>query len=149
MMSIVGAKERSRSKPTAAASPATAADLAKPDAHARIQSELSLGGTSIDIVVNNAGFGLQGTVAELPAERQLEMIQVNVTALTALTRLFLAGMLQRNRGGILNVASTAAFQPGPLMAVYYATKAYVESFTEALAEEVIAHLEKRGRLAGD
>ncbi len=113
-----------------------AVDLAKPDAPARIQSELSRAGTSIDVVVNNAGFGLQGTVAELPLERQLDMIQVNVTALTALTRLFLPAMLQRNRGGILNVASTAAFQPGPLMAVYYATKAYVESFTEALAEEV-------------
>jgi short-subunit dehydrogenase len=64
------------------------------------------------------------------------MIQVNVTALTALSRSFLPSMLIRNRGGILNVGSTAAFQPGPLMAVYYATKAYVESFTEALAEEV-------------
>jgi short-subunit dehydrogenase len=113
-----------------------AADLVKPDAPARILSELSRAGTSIDVVVNNAGFGLQGTVAELPLERQLEMIQVNVTSLTALTRLFLPAMLRRNRGGILNVASTAAFQPGPLMAVYYATKAYVESFTEALAEEV-------------
>jgi short-subunit dehydrogenase len=113
-----------------------AADLAEPDAPARILSELSRDGRSIDIVVNNAGFGAQGTVAALPLERQLEMIQVNVAALTALTRLFLPGMLERNRGGILNVASTAAFQPGPLMAVYYATKAYVESFTEALAEEV-------------
>ena len=64
------------------------------------------------------------------------MIHVNVTALTALTRLFLPGMVERNQGGILNVGSTAGFQPGPLMAVYYATKAYVVSFTEALAEEV-------------
>jgi short-subunit dehydrogenase len=113
-----------------------AADLAQPDASARIVSELSAAGTVIDVVVNNAGFGLQGPVAELPLERQLEMIQVNVTALTALSRALLPAMLHRNRGGILNVASTAAFQPGPLMAVYYATKAYVESFTEALAEEV-------------
>ena len=75
-------------------------------------------------------------MAEIPLDRQLEMIQVNVTALTELTRLFLPGMLQRNRGGVLNVGSTAGFQPGPLMAVYYATKAYVVSFTDALAEEV-------------
>jgi short-subunit dehydrogenase len=115
---------------------AIAIDLTQPDAPTRIVAELSRGGTLIDIVVNNAGFGLQGAVAALPLQRQLEMIQVNVTALTALTRLFLPGMLERNRGGALSVASTAAFQPGPLMAVYYATKAYVESFTEALAEEV-------------
>jgi short-subunit dehydrogenase len=75
-------------------------------------------------------------VADLPAARQLAMIQLNVAALTELTRLFLPGMIARRRGGVLNVASTAAFQPGPLMAVYYATKAYVLSFTEALAEEV-------------
>ena len=113
-----------------------AADLAEPDATAQIVAQVSAAGTVVDVVVNNAGFGLQGTVAELPLERQLEMIQVNVTALTALSRSFLPSMLSRNRGGILNVGSTAAFQPGPLMAVYYATKAYVESFTEALAEEV-------------
>jgi uncharacterized protein len=118
------------------AASAIAVDLAKPDATQRIVSEVSGAGTVVDVVVNNAGFGLQGTVAELPLDRQLEMIQVNVTAPTALTRAFLPAMLQRNRGGILTVASTAAFQPGPLMAVYYATKAYVESFTEALAEEV-------------
>lgn len=113
-----------------------AADLARPEAPAQLFHALAGAETPIDVVVNNAGFGLQGTVAELPLERQLEMIQVNVTALTALTRLFLPGMLQRNRGGVLNVASTAAFQPGPLMAVYYATKAYVASFTEAIADEV-------------
>src|SRR4051812_14915295 len=97
---------------------AIAVDLTKPDAPMRIASELSGGGITVDIVVNNAGFGLQGTVAELPLERQLDMIQVNVAALTALTRTFLPAIVQRNRGGILNVASTAAFQPGPLMAVY-------------------------------
>ena len=113
-----------------------AADLADPGAPHQIFTQLESAGVTVDVVVNNAGFGLNGPVATLPLERQLEMIQVNVTALTALTRLFLPGMLQRNRGGVLNVASTAAFQPGPLMAVYYATKAYVESFTEALAEEV-------------
>jgi uncharacterized protein len=116
---------------------AITADLAEPSAPREIYDRLALTGTAIDVVVNNAGFGGGGTVAALPLERQLEMIQVNVTALTALTRLFLPGMLERSRGGILNVGSTAGFQPGPLMAVYYATKAYVLSFTEALAEEVV------------
>ena len=73
---------------------------------------------------------------ELPLGRQLEMLQVNITSLTHLTGLLLPGMVERRRGGILNVASTAAFQPGPGMAVYYATKAYVLSFSEALAEEL-------------
>jgi short-subunit dehydrogenase len=112
------------------------ADLARVDAPRELARTLDARGLAIDVIVNNAGFALQGPVAELPLARQLDMIQVNVTALTALTRLFLPAMLQRNRGGVLNVASTAAFQAGPLMAVYYATKAYVESFTEAIAEEV-------------
>src|SRR3954454_12800121 len=93
------------------------ANLADPAAAWHIFNEVQRTGTVIEVVVNNAGFGLQGPVAELPLDRQVEMIQVNVTALTALTRLFLPAMLQRNSGGILNVASTAAFQPGPLMAV--------------------------------
>jgi len=118
-------------------SKAISVDLAQPAGARNLYDELGHSGTSIDVVVNNAGFGLQGTVAELPADRQLEMIQVNVTALTELTRLFLPGMLERNQGGVLNVGSTAGFQPGPLMAVYYATKAYVVAFTEALAEEVV------------
>jgi len=112
---------------------AIAADLSQPGAGRTIAAALA--GTPVDVVVNNAGFGAHGPVAEIPLDRQLEMIQVNVTALTELTRLFLPGMLERNRGGVLNVASTAAFQPGPNMAVYYATKAYVLSFTDALAEE--------------
>ena len=91
---------------------------------------------AVDVLVNNAGFGAVGPVATLPLEKQLEMIQVNVTSLTHLTRLFLPGMIERGRGGILNVGSTAGFQPGPNMAVYYATKAFVLSFTEALAEEL-------------
>jgi len=115
---------------------ALAADLAEPSAPRQIHDQLDRAGTPIDTIVNNAGFGLGGAVAALPMDRQLEMIQVNVTALTALTRLFLPGMLERNRGGILNVGSTAGFQPGPMLAVYYATKAYVLSFTEAIAEEV-------------
>ena len=90
----------------------------------------------VDVLVNNAGFGAWGKFAGLPLPRQLEMLQVNITALTQLTGLFLPGMVQRRRGGILNVASVAGFLPGPGMAVYYATKACVLSFTEALAGEL-------------
>lgn len=90
-------------------------------------------------LVNNAGFGLRGRFATLPHERQIAMIDLNVTALTALSRLVLPGMIERGRGGILNVASTAAFQAGPNMAVYYATKAYVLSLSEALHEEAKPH----------
>ncbi len=115
---------------------AIGADLADPSGPQRVFDELEAAGVAIDVVVNNAGVGARGAVAELPLDRQLQMIQLNVTALTALTRLFLPGMLQRRHGGVLNVASTAAFQPGPFMSVYYATKAYVLSFTEGVAEEV-------------
>jgi len=111
------------------------ADLSTPHAAAAVAEQARRLGP-IDVLVNNAGFGLRGMFAELPLERQLEMIHLNVVALTELTRLLLPDMLARRRGGVLNVASTAAFQPGPLMAVYYATKAYVLSFTEAIAEEV-------------
>ena len=90
----------------------------------------------MDVLVNNAGFGAHGLFSELPLERQLEMIQVNVTALTELTGLFLPGMVERRRGGVLNVASVAGFVPGPGMAVYYATKAFVLSLTEALSGEL-------------
>ncbi|MCG7391819.1 SDR family oxidoreductase [Microvirga sp. ACRRW] len=92
-------------------------------------------GIRVHTLVNNAGFGLRGNFATLPVERQMAMIDLNVRALTALSRLMLPGMLERGRGGILNVASTAAFQAGPYMAVYYATKAYVLSLSEALHEE--------------
>jgi hypothetical protein len=111
-------------------------DLAMADGPGSLHRRLETEKVTIDVLVNNAGFGLQGRFDTLPLDRQLGMIQVNVASLTALTRLFLPGMLARNTGGILNVASTAAFQPGPLMTVYYATKAYVLSFTEAVAEEV-------------
>lgn len=111
-------------------------DLAEPDAPQALFDLLVANGITVDVVVNNAGFGARGTVAALDTQRQIDMVQVNVTALTHLTRLFLPGMLNRGRGGVLNVASTAAFQPGPNMSVYYATKAYVLSFTEGLAEEV-------------
>ncbi|MXQ10306.1 SDR family NAD(P)-dependent oxidoreductase [Microvirga makkahensis] len=96
-------------------------------------------GIQVHTLVNNAGFGLRGTFATMPFERQIAMIDVNVTALTALCRLLLPGMLERGRGGILNVASTAAFQAGPYMGVYYATKAYVLSLSEALHEEAKPH----------
>ena len=126
--------EIARNRPVRAR--ALAIDLSQPDASRRIEEDLVRAGEVADVVVNNAGFGLQGAFADLPLDRQLEMIQVNVTALTDLTRRFLPGMQTRNRGGILNVGSTAGFQPGPFMAVYYATKAYVVSLTEAVAEEV-------------
>jgi hypothetical protein len=112
------------------------ADLAHPESPARLLAHLLSAGLKVDVLVNNAGFGAQGKFAELPLARQLEMLQVNITSLTHLTGLLLPGMIERRRGGILNVASTAAFQPGPGMAVYYATKAYVLSFSEALAEEL-------------
>jgi short-subunit dehydrogenase len=113
-------------------------DLARPDAPGKVLNHVQAAGFKVDVLVNNAGFGAQGHFTQLPPERQLEMLQVNVTTLTHLTRLFLPGMVERRRGGVLNVASTAAFQPGPLMAVYYASKAFVLSLTEAIAEEVAA-----------
>lgn len=112
-------------------------DLTDPAAPQAIFDQLSQQGVDVDVVVNNAGFGAVGPVATLPLDRQMDMIQVNVVALTRLTRLFLPGMIERRRGGILNVGSTAGFQPGPNMAIYYATKAFVLSFTEALAEELL------------
>jgi len=112
------------------------ADLAQEGTPVRIFEHLQSNGTRLDVLVNNAGFGAQGKFAELPIERQLEMLQVNITAVTHLTRLFLPGMIERRRGGVLNVDSTAAFQPGPGMAVYYATKAFVLSLSEAVYEEV-------------
>ncbi|MDH3717667.1 MAG: SDR family oxidoreductase [Planctomycetota bacterium] len=111
-------------------------DLADPAAPLEIRERLDEQQVAIDVVVNNAGFGEVGMLAALPVQRQVDMVQVNVAGLTHLTRLFLRDMIRRRRGGILNVGSTAAFQPGPGMAVYYASKAYVLSFTEALAEEL-------------
>lgn len=113
-----------------------AVDLSRPERLAELCRRLDQQGVEVDVLVNNAGFGARGTVAELPEERQLEMVRLNIEALTALTRALLPGMLARRRGGILNVGSVAGFQPGPFMAVYYASKAYVLSFSEALAEEL-------------
>jgi short-subunit dehydrogenase len=113
-----------------------AADLRQPSAPAHIAEELRKRDLTVDILVNNAGFGRRGPFAELDLQQQLDMIQVNIAAAAHLTRLLLPGMIQRNVGGVMNVASTAAFQAGPHMAIYYATKAFLLSFTEALHEEV-------------
>ena len=112
------------------------ADLAAADAAESLLDQVQAEGLAVDTLINNAGFGLGGKFARLPLERQREMIDLNVRTLTELCRLVLPGMLERGRGAILNVASTAAFQPGPNMAVYYATKAFVLSFTEALHHEL-------------
>jgi hypothetical protein len=112
------------------------ADLSKPGATAQLMEQFAARGLTVDVLVNNAGVGAQGHVATLDAQLQLNMLQLNVTALTELTRALLPGMIARQRGGLLNIASTAAFQPGPNMAVYYASKAYVLSFSEALVEEL-------------
>src|SRR5438445_245013 len=113
-----------------------AADLADPAAPEEIFRTLRAADVELDVLVNNAGFGVTGPFLATDAATELRMIQVNVTALTHLTKLFLPAMLGRSAGRILNVASTAGFQPGPFMAVYYATKAYVISFSDALAEEL-------------
>jgi short-subunit dehydrogenase len=111
-------------------------DLSKPEAPREIYDVLQKAGIEVDALVNNAGFGLLGKFAENDLQTELNMIQLNITSLTALTKLFLRDMLRRGRGKIMNVASTAGFVPGPLMAVYYATKAYVISFSRAIANEV-------------
>jgi hypothetical protein len=113
-----------------------ARDLAVAGSPEELFRELAATGTAVDVLVNNAGFGTFGPFVETPLDKELEELQLNVVTLTHLTKKLLPAMLARRRGGILNVASTAAFQPGPLMAVYYATKAYVVSFSEALAEEL-------------
>lgn len=112
------------------------ADLRRADAPQAIFDFLQNENIPIEVLVNNAGFGWVGEFSETKLQRELEMIQVNIAALTHLTKLFLGPMVKRKSGRVLNVASTAAFQPGPLMAVYYASKAYVLSFSEALAEEL-------------
>lgn len=112
-----------------------AADLTEPGAPAYVFDQTTRSGI-VDVLVNNAGFGQYGFFAENDLEECLRQIQLNVTTLTHLTRLYLPEMIERKCGYILNVASTAAFQPGPLMAVYFATKAYVLHFSEALANEL-------------
>ena len=113
-----------------------AKDLARPESPEEVFRELEAAGVAVDVLVNNAGFATYGPFVEIDLGRELEELQLNVVTLTHLTKKLLPGMLARRRGGVLNLASTAGFQPGPLMAVYYATKAYVISFSEALAEEM-------------
>lgn len=112
------------------------ADLSDPSAPEQVFQQLEDQALTIDILFNNAGFGARGSFSEIDYDVEARMLQVNIGSLTQLTRLLLPGMLERRRGKILNVASTAAFVPGPFMAVYYASKAYVLSFSEALSEEV-------------
>ncbi len=112
------------------------ADLADQDQVDELAAWAAAKGLEIETLINNAGFGLAGDFAGLPRERLLGMVDLNVRSLTALCRLFLPRMQERRRGFILNVASTAAFQAGPHMAVYYASKAYVLSLTEALHQEL-------------
>jgi short-subunit dehydrogenase len=112
------------------------ADLARSEAPKEILAEVERRGLTIDALINNAGFGAYGEFSQSDLLSDLGMIEVNIAALTALTRLALPGMVERRRGRIMNVASTAGFQPGPLMSVYYATKAYVIMFSEGIANEL-------------
>jgi short-subunit dehydrogenase len=113
-----------------------AEDLTRPDAPATITKELRDRGVAVEFLVNNAGFGTTGPFAETDLARELGMLALNVTSLVHLTRLLLPAMIERKSGRILNVGSTAGFMPGPFMADYYASKAFVNSFTEALAFEL-------------
>ncbi|MGB3492991.1 MAG: SDR family oxidoreductase [Elainellaceae cyanobacterium] len=111
-------------------------DLSQPQVPQAMYDTLTAQQIQIDVLVNNAGFGSYGYFVESNWEKQHDMLELNIVALTHLTRLFLPDMVKRGSGKVLNVASTAAFQPGPLMSVYFATKAYVLSFTEAIANEL-------------
>ena len=114
-------------------------DLAEPEAAQRIFARTEAAGIEIDVLINNAGFGGHGLFVERSLGSEQAMMQVNVVSLTTLTHYYAKGMVKRRKGRILNVSSTASFMPGPLQAVYYATKAYVTSFTQALAEELRVH----------
>jgi len=113
-----------------------AKDLSLPDTPKEIYDEVKEVGIEVDYLINNAGFGGRGKFYERAWEQDLTMINLNIVALTALTRFFLPDFVERNHGKILNVSSTASFMPGPLQAVYYATKAYVTFFSNAIAEEL-------------
>ncbi|HEY0074813.1 MAG TPA: SDR family oxidoreductase [Abditibacteriaceae bacterium] len=112
-----------------------AQDLSLPGAPDAIYEALQKQKVQVDVLVNNAGIGTYGPFAEIDWDKERDLLQINIVALTHLTKLFLPTMLERRAGKILNVASTAAFQPGPLMAVYYASKAFVLSFSQALSNE--------------
>jgi short-subunit dehydrogenase len=111
-------------------------DLTEAQAVDQIFARLQQDAITVDVLVNNAGIGIHGAFAQIDLAKELELVQVNIVAITALTKVFLQEMLKRGQGKILNVASTAAFESGPFVAVYFATKAYVLSFSEALAEEL-------------
>ena len=111
-------------------------DLALLEAPDQLFTETQKQGVHVDVLVNNAGFGSNGAFVKTNLDDELDMMQLNMVALTHLTKLYLPAMVARRRGRIVNLASRAAFQPGPFMAVYYATKAYVLSFSEALSEEL-------------
>ncbi|MDB5099098.1 MAG: short-chain dehydrogenase [Cyanobacteria bacterium RYN_339] len=115
------------------------ADLSLPEAPAAIAAKVTEAGLVVDILINNAGLGKHGAFTTASWEIDRSMIDLNITALTAMTRQFLPGMVERKTGGVINVASTASFQPIPYMGVYAATKAYVLSLSEALAEEMAPH----------
>ena len=112
------------------------ADLAQPESADHIFSATEQAGLNIDILINNAGFGGHGKFHERQLRKDQAMMQVNMVSLVNLTHLYLQGMVQRNYGKILHVASTAAFMPGPLQAVYYATKSFVVSFSQAISQEL-------------
>jgi uncharacterized protein len=112
-----------------------ALDLGTPGAGAELAKHITAKGLKVDVLVNNAGYGIAGGLDGSKAEEQLGMVDLNIRALLELTQIYWPGMMKAKRGGVLNVASTAAFQPGPLMAVYYASKAFVLSFSEALWKE--------------
>lgn len=111
-------------------------DLTRHEARLELARRVDMLGQPLDVLVNNAGFGTFGRFHEIDVDDNVDLVRLNIAALTHLTGLFLPAMVERRRGRVLNVASTAAFQPGPLMATYYASKAYVLHFSEALFEEL-------------
>jgi short-subunit dehydrogenase len=111
-------------------------DLSEPGAASRVAEKVEELGLEVDVLINNAGIGGHGKFHECDLSAHQQMMQLNMVTLTELTHLFLPGMVKRGRGRILNVSSTAGFMPGPLQAVYYATKAYVNSFSQAIANEL-------------
>jgi uncharacterized protein len=116
-----------------------ACDLGSPGGGAKLAKEIAAKSLAVDVLVNNAGYGIAGGLENSKADEQLGMIDLNIRALLELTQIYWPSMMKAKRGGVLNVASTAAFQPGPLMAVYYASKAFVLSFSEALWKEAEGH----------
>jgi short-subunit dehydrogenase len=112
------------------------ADLATAEGAERVLAAVSAGGAEVDLLVNNAGVGLHGAFARTPIDRELAMIQLNIASLLQLTKGLLPGMLARGRGHVVNIASVAAYVPGPNQSVYYATKAFVRSFSDSLAAEL-------------